>query len=100
MFDDSSAYSKPWNEAAFTHMVKVLEALPSSIILHEEAAEDGTPKKSKRVADGQLSFSLSSRKKNGKFDPSDFTTYNTNQYEFVQFLKTGVLKDSDKKILD
>lgn len=91
-YDDRRAYELPWAEACkfVRHIVRIVEALPSSIIV-EELEVSGKQKKVKKVADGLLKFKLVSKGIDGEFDFAGALEVQTNQFDFVEFLRTGKL---------
>lgn len=91
-YDDKLAYKTIWQESKkhVNHIVRVLDAIASSIVLEE--FDDGSKvKKVKKINDGFVTFSLVSKNENGEFDFKNAREISTNQFDFVEFLKTGKL---------
>ncbi len=87
-YDDASAYSLEWGRAKLKikFCARVLQANPSSIVQQENS--EG--KKTKEVVDGLLVFALDS------YSGGEVSTreIETNQYDFANFLRTGVLESA------
>lgn len=94
-YDDRRAYELPWAEAKkfVNYIVRVSEASPSSIVV-EEIAGGAKVKKLKKVADGALKFALVAKGADGDFDFAAQREFLTNQFDFVEFLKTGRLESA------
>ena len=91
-YDSAAAYNLEWGEAKnkIKYCARVLQATPSSIIQEEDASG----KKIKTVADGSVKFALDT------FDRGEVSTreIEATQFEFAEFLRTGVLKGADIKL--
>lgn len=87
-YDDASAYSLEWGKAKLKikFCARVLSANPSSIVRNE----DSGGKKTKEVIDGLLVFALDSYS-GGAVSTREIET---NQYDFANFLRTGVLESA------
>ena len=87
-YDDASAYSLEWGRAKLKikFCARVLQANPSSIVQQENS--EG--KKTKEIVDGLLVFALDS------YSGGEVSTreIETNQYDFANFLRTGVLESA------
>lgn len=92
-YDDRRAYELPWAEAKkfVNYLVRVSEAYPSSIVL-EQVESGAKVKKLKKVADGALKFVLVVKGADGEFDFAARREFLTNQFDFVEFLKSGKLE--------
>lgn len=87
-YDDVLAYSLQWQDAKLKikYCARVLKANASSIIQQENA--EG--KKVKEVVDGLLVFALDTYT-NGIVSTKEFET---NQFDFANFLRTGILESA------